>query len=100
MSRFIPRMFTQLQKAKDKRYYLWHSPQDNVCPYADAETAAKVLTERGALTILKTYDGGHGWIPNTSYAERIKEALTWFRAPASEARTMQAKIAAETPATP
>ena len=99
MSRFIPRLFTQLRNAKGKRYYLWHSPQDSVCPYSDAETAAKLLTQSGALTILKSYNGGHGWVPNSQYVDRINEALTWFRAPVSDAKTMQAKIAADKPAT-
>ena len=30
--------------------------------------------------MMKSYRGGHGWVPFTVYADRIKEAMEWFRA--------------------
>ena len=80
MSCFQPDGFHHLANAKGKRYYFWHSPDDAICPYSGAEAAASMLTTAGALTLLKSYKGGHGWIPYTFYADRIKEAVEWFRA--------------------
>jgi len=80
MSCFQPARFQHLASAKGKRYYFWHSPEDTVCPYSGAETAASMLSNAGAFAILKSYKGGHGWIPYTFYADRIKEAVEWFRA--------------------
>jgi predicted esterase len=79
MSRFKPSWFSHPENAKGKRYYFWHSPDDRICPYAESEAAAAFLSKQGALTQLKSYKGGHGWQPFTFYADRIKEALEWFR---------------------
>jgi predicted esterase len=95
MSRFVPRMFSHLPNAKGKRFYLWHSPDDTVCAFSEAQNAADLLARRGALTILKSYPGGHGWVPNSNYIDRIKEALVWFRAPEAEAKTMQSRWATD-----
>jgi predicted esterase len=95
MSRFVPRMFSHLQNGRGKRYYFWHSPDDTVCAFAEAQTAADLLARRGALTVLKSYPGGHGWVPNTFYGDRIREALDWFRASEAEAKTMQSALAAD-----
>lgn len=92
MSRFQPAWFTHPENAKGKRYYFWHSPDDTVCPSAEADFAASYLTKLGASTVLKTYKGGHGWQPYTFYADRIKEALEWFRAGDTEASVMQKKM--------
>jgi len=100
MSRFVPGMFLHLQNAKGKRYYFWHSPEDAVCAFSEAQTAADLLAKRGALTVLKTYHGGHGWVPNSLYADRIKEALLWFQSNDAEARTMQSALAADRPTPP
>ncbi|HEX5176273.1 MAG TPA: hypothetical protein VFV83_04545, partial [Chthoniobacteraceae bacterium] len=95
MSRFVPRMFSHLQNARGKRYYFWHSPDDTVCAFSEAKAAADLLARRGALTVLKSYPGGHGWVPNTFYGDRIREALDWFRASETEAKTMQRALAAD-----
>ncbi len=92
MSRFQPAYFEHSEQAKDKRYYLWHSPDDTICPYADAELAASYLARMGASALLKSYKGGHGWVPFTFYADRIKEALEWFRADATVAPKMEEEI--------
>lgn len=96
MSRFQPEWFAHPENAKGKRYYFWHSPEDTICPYAESESAARFLTQQGASTVLKSYQGGHGWIPFTFYADRIKEGLEWFRAGEAEAGKMQTKLNAAT----
>ena len=92
MSRFQPTWFEHPQNAKGKRYYFWHSPDDVTCSYAESESAASFLTKLGASTLHKSYKGGHGWVPFTFYADRIKEALEWFRASDADASKMELKI--------
>lgn len=92
MSRFQPIWFQHPQNAKGKRYYFWHSPDDAVCPYAESEFAAAFLGGLGASTLHRSYRGGHGWVPFTFYADRIKEALEWFRAGEAEASGMASRI--------
>jgi predicted esterase len=92
MSRFQPLWFPHPQNAKGKRYYLWHSPDDAVCPYAESEFAALFLGKLGASTLHRSYRGGHGWVPYTFYADRIKEALEWFRASEADASKMATRI--------
>lgn len=92
MSRFQPAWFARPDNVKGKRYYFWHSPDDTVCPYSEAEFAASFLAERGAATVLKSYKGGHGWRPFTFYCDRIKEGLEWFRASEADAPHLRAQI--------
>jgi predicted esterase len=61
MSVFNPRFLPPLKAAKGHAYYLYHSPEDRVCPYRMAEQAKTSLAENGAKVHLATYDGGHGW---------------------------------------
>jgi predicted esterase len=61
MSVFNPRFLPPLKAANGHAYYLYHSPQDCVCPYRMAEQAKTSLAENGAKVRLETYDGGHGW---------------------------------------
>ena len=92
MSCFQPMWFEHPENAKGKRYYFWHSPEDNICPYAQCQSAVAFLSKFGASTLSKSYKGGHGWVPFTFYADRIKEALEWFRAGKEEALEMEKKI--------
>jgi predicted esterase len=94
MSRFVPKMFAHPEKAKGKRYYFWHSPDDPICPYAESKAAAALLTKYGASTIHKSYKGGHGWIPFTFYGDRIGEAIEWFCARGADAEKVEARITA------
>jgi predicted esterase len=61
MSVFKPDRLPKLDAAKGHAYYLYHSPDDNVCPYKMAEQAAKDLEKAGAKLKLANYEGGHGW---------------------------------------
>lgn len=50
-----------LTTARGHAFYLYHSKEDTVCPYAHAEQAKESLEKQGAKVQLATYDGGHGW---------------------------------------
>jgi predicted esterase len=79
MSRFFPARSVEMDKLKGKAYYLYHSPDDKVCPFAEAELAVKTLKERRAEAKLISYKGGHGWVPFTFYGDRIKEGILWLK---------------------
>jgi predicted esterase len=79
MSRFLPDRSVETDKLKGKAYYLYHSPEDTVCPFAEAELAVKTLREHGAEAKLIPYKGGHGWVPFTFYGDRIKEGILWLK---------------------
>jgi predicted esterase len=79
MSHFLPGRVPNLEQARGKNYFLYHSPEDQVCPFADARMAERTLKEHGAKVKLVTYKGGHGWVPNTYYCDRIKEGIEWLK---------------------
>jgi len=64
MSVFKPDRMGELADAKGHRYYIYHSPDDNVCPIRMAKDAEERLAKEGAEVEFKTYDGGHGWHGN------------------------------------
>jgi predicted esterase len=76
MSVFKPDLLPSLEKAKGQAYYLYHSPDDRVCPFRMAEQAAKDLKKNGATVKLATYDGGHGWRGNLY--DNIREGVEWL----------------------
>lgn len=61
MSVFKPKFLPTLDNARDRRFYLLHSPDDPVCPYRMAAAAREVLKQEGAIVALADYPGGHGW---------------------------------------
>jgi predicted esterase len=76
MSVFKPDVLPPLESAKGHAYYLYHSPDDSVCPYLMAQKAAKALAAKGAKVQLDTYDGGHGWRGNVF--EDIRNGIAWL----------------------
>jgi len=76
MSVFNPRFLPPLDLAKGKAYYLWHSPDDRVCPYRMARDAENQLREKGAAVKLETYPGGHGWRGNVFGA--LRNGVSWL----------------------
>ncbi len=60
MSVFFPDKL-DLAAAKDHAFYLYHSKDDRICPFALAEKAKDTLEKQGAKVELATYEGGHGW---------------------------------------
>ncbi len=76
MSVFNPRFLPPLEAAKGRAYYLWHSPDDRICPYHMAQDAEKQLRENGADVKLETYDGGHGWRGNVFGS--LRDGVSWL----------------------
>src|SRR5262245_19591758 len=76
MSVFRPDWLPDLKAAKGHAYYLYHSPDDRVCPFRMAEAAEKRLKEAGAAVNLAKYDGGHGWTGHP-FAD-IKAGIEWL----------------------
>jgi predicted esterase len=76
MSVFKPKLLPPLEKAKGHAYYLFHSPEDKVCPYRMAEQAAKDLEANQAKVKLTTYEGGHGW--RGELYENIRQGIEWL----------------------
>jgi predicted esterase len=78
MSVFRPDWFPPLAGAKGHAYYLYHSPDDRVCPFRMAEDAKTKLAENGGVVHLKEYAGGHGWTGD--WAKDVKDGITWLEA--------------------
>jgi predicted esterase len=76
MSVFKPDQLPDLSAAKGRGYYLYHSPDDEVCPYDLAQQAEKDLKKAGAEVKLVTYDGGHGW--RGPLYDNIGEGIKWL----------------------
>jgi predicted esterase len=76
MSVFKPDFLPPLEGAKGHRFFLYHSPDDRVCPFRMAQQAAKDLEKHGAVVKLVTYEGGHGW--RGDVFGQIREGLQWL----------------------
>jgi predicted esterase len=76
MSVFKPDLLPPLEKAKGHAYYLYHSPDDRICPYRMAEQAVKDLKKNGAEVTLSTYKGGHGW--RAGLYDHIRDGVRWL----------------------
>jgi len=61
MSVFVPRLLPPLERAKDRVFYILHSPDDEVCKFVLAKSAQDKLSTAGAKVKLAEYPGGHGW---------------------------------------
>ncbi len=61
MSVFRPAQLPPLKEAKGEAYVIYHSRDDNVCPYRMAKDAEKMLKEAGSEVLFITYAGRHGW---------------------------------------
>lgn len=82
MSVFKPNTLPPLARAKGHAYYLYHSPEDPICPIAQARDAAVRLKKSGARTTLVEYPGGHRWggpiYPN------IRKGIAWLESNSSK----------------
>ena len=76
MSVFRPDQLPPLKNAKRHSYYLYHSQEDQVCPYRMAEEAAKELRTNGATVKLAKYNGGHGW--RGPVYDDIRAGIEWL----------------------
>lgn len=61
MSVYKPRFLPSLRRAKDRSFYLLHSPDDFIRIDEHARAAERQLKKSGAQVKLQTYGGGHGW---------------------------------------
>jgi hypothetical protein len=57
-------------------YFLYHSPDDRVCPLRMAEQAEKDLKKNGAVVKLTTYQGRYGWRGNRY--DNIRAGIEWM----------------------
>ncbi|MFN0241748.1 MAG: alpha/beta hydrolase [Planctomycetota bacterium] len=80
MSVFKPDGLPNLKQAKNRRFYILHSPDDFI-PVQMAETARAELAKRDAIVELASYDGGHGW-RGDAFA-RIQTGIDWLTSDAS-----------------
>ncbi|HEX2971555.1 MAG TPA: hypothetical protein VHP11_04445, partial [Tepidisphaeraceae bacterium] len=76
MSVYKPSLLPPLEGAKGQAYFLLHSQQDRVCPYAMARAASLALANKGAATKLVDYDGGHGW--RGDVFGNIRQGIEWL----------------------
>ncbi|MHC4441489.1 MAG: carbohydrate binding domain-containing protein [Planctomycetota bacterium] len=76
MSVFKPRSLPPLGQAKGHACFLYHSPDDRVCPFRMAKEAERRLSAAGAKVKLFTYQGGHGWRGNV-YSS-IHQGIDWL----------------------
>jgi predicted esterase len=65
-----------LKAAKDRSYFIDHSPEDERCPFKDAEAARDALKKAGAVVELVTFKGGHGWFDNPY--ERMRKGVKFL----------------------
>ena len=75
MSVFKPETLPPVENAKDRAFYILHSPQDFI-PIAHAEAARDQLRAAGATTRLTTYQGGHGWGRNIY--QKLRDGIGWL----------------------
>ena len=78
MSVFKPEFMPPLSQAKGRPFFLYHSPEDQVCGYIFALRAKGRLAENGATVEIKTYAGGHGWGSPSSFDD-IRTGMEWLR---------------------
>lgn len=76
MSSFRKEYFPELSKISGRRFYLLHSPSDELTPYSDSQEARTALQEAGNVVQFKDYKGGHGW--HGKSVEMIPDAVTWL----------------------
>lgn len=76
MSVFNAKYLPALNGAKSHKYYLYHSPDDRVCPIRLAKDAEKSLTENGATVKFQEYAGGHGW--RGGLYDHIRTGIQWL----------------------
>ena len=84
MSVFKPDRLPKLDAAKGHAYFLYHSPDDRVCPYRMVKQAEKELDRAGAKVKLVDYDGGHGW--RGPLYDNIATGIKWLEANATPAK--------------
>jgi len=94
MSRFLPDRLGKLDQARGKNYFLYHSPEDQICPFGEAQLAERSLKEQGAKVKLVSYMGGHGWVPTLFIATGSRMVSNGLK-PSTANQTVQRKDPAD-----
>jgi predicted esterase len=89
MSVFKKSDLPTLKNGAGRRFYILHSPQDQVCPIKMAEQARDELTKAGAVVEFSTYEGGHGWRGNV-YGN-VKSGIEWLASGSKPAQGAKSK---------
>jgi len=76
MSVFPMAQMKPMTAAKGQKYFLLHSPQDQVCAYSNTKMAKSQLTRSGAAVTVTDYEGGHGWMGDVW--GNIAAGITWL----------------------
>lgn len=97
MSVFKPEILPPLESAKGRAFYIYHSPEDKVCPPRMAKQAFEQLRKAGALVRQTEYKGGHGWHGNVY--DDIQTGVIWLQRTVRSGKTAAA-APRETPAEP
>jgi predicted esterase len=84
MSVYRPDDLPSLKAAKGERFYILHSPEDQVCPPRMAEQARDELVEAKAVVEYATYAGGHGW--HGDAFGNLRRGLAWLESQAEQAK--------------
>jgi predicted esterase len=79
MSVYRPDRLPPLKAAKGHAFFLYHSPEDRVCPAWMARRAQRELTANGARVTLLTYPGGHGWFGD--WRVDVRSGIRWLDRP-------------------
>jgi predicted esterase len=79
MSVFRGNMIEKPAALKVKRFYIFHSPEDQTCPIRMAREGKDYLAKAGAEAKLEEYAGGHRWIGDV-YGN-IREGVEWIEKP-------------------
>lgn len=69
---------SRLNKVRGQRFFLYHSPEDTVCPIEMANQAKERLEAEGAETAMREYAGGHGWPPEVDHFAAIREGFEFL----------------------
>jgi predicted esterase len=82
MSVFQPKFYGEPASAAGRSFYIYHSPEDQVCPHRMAQQANETLSAAGAKTTFVEYNGGHGW--HGDIFGSIRQGIEWLEQSASE----------------
>ena len=89
MSMFKKNELPPLKNGAGRRFYILHSPDDQVCPIRSAEQAKGELTKAGAIVEFATYDGGHGW--RGDVYGNVKSGIDWLASGSKPAHGSRSK---------
>ncbi|WP_428305645.1 alpha/beta hydrolase [Lacipirellula sp.] len=78
MSIFRKDDYAAAANAAERSFYIYHSPEDEVCLPRMAHEAKDTLSAAGAKTTLVEYAGGHGW--HGDMLGSIREGVEWLEA--------------------